>query len=273
MTHRSLTQFAGLLIASLAVSGITQTLQAQVLRRPLSDFLSAQGTGTSDGTNPCWTAPAPTQLGWGTGNGNTNGVANRTPGRFAMIDYTGGAAQYLLTQGINLGTTVSGSVKERPLADGRALVSVDLTTNNALGWAFNYDDMPPIDPINSTPLLIGHRAQDLVANPALQPALGASHFRITFTNTMPNAPLPDLVCINRGAECPFIDPCPVAFEIESINFSANITGPLHPISGLGPEGTPGRLNVSQTGKFDTGNGVPAKDGFPVESIAVTRIGR
>jgi hypothetical protein len=153
-------------------------------------------------------------------------------------------------------------------------VTVDLKTSNALGWAFNAEDSPPNEPINTTPLLIGYRAQDLVANHALQPALGTADFRITFTNTSPGAPLPDIVCINGGTpECPFIAPCPVGFEIERMDMQANITGPLHAISGLGPEGTPGRLNVSQVGRFQTGQGVPAKDGWPVESIVVKRIGQ
>jgi hypothetical protein len=106
---------------------MTIPVQAQGNQRPLSDFINAQGTTT------CFTPPAPAQLGWGTGNNKTNGNKNLTPGRFALIDYTGLEGKYLLSQGIDLGTTVSGSVLERPLADGSALVTVDLQTKNALG--------------------------------------------------------------------------------------------------------------------------------------------
>ena len=117
---------AGLLLAA-ALTGLAD---AQSTQQPLSDFNNAQGTTT------CFTPPAPAQLGWGTGvdaDGNikTNGNAdNLTPPRFALVDYTGLEGRFLLDHyGINLGTTVSGTVKERSLADGHALVTVDVHTN------------------------------------------------------------------------------------------------------------------------------------------------
>jgi hypothetical protein len=99
---------------------------AQGNQRPLSDFLNAQGTTT------CFTPPAPAQLGFGTGPGKTNGQANLTPPRFALIDYTGLEAKYLKDHhGIDLGTTVSGTIVERALADGQAMVTIDLQVKNA----------------------------------------------------------------------------------------------------------------------------------------------
>src|SRR5215471_16921066 len=99
---------------------MTTPVRAQGNQRPFSDFLSAQGT------TMIFTPPAPDQLGWTTGVGKTNGNANLTPTRFSLVDYAGLEAKYLSTNfGINLGTAVSGTVMERPLANGTALVTVD----------------------------------------------------------------------------------------------------------------------------------------------------
>src|SRR5438132_894563 len=92
-------------ITSIAFGAMLPSLpaHAQGNQRPLSDFINAQGT------TMCFTPPAPAQLGWGTGTDKTNGNANLTPPRFALIDYTGLEGKFLLNNyGINLGTTVSG---------------------------------------------------------------------------------------------------------------------------------------------------------------------
>jgi len=278
---------------------ITMPLAAQVVQRPISDFLNAQGTGTTDAArlHACWTDPAPTQIGWGEGcfdstcsdvksNGNAK---NKEPFRFAMLDYTGLAGKYLLTKGINIGTSVSGTVSERPLADGRALVSVDLHATNALGWEWDAANFNGT--VNGTPLSFGTRVTDLIAHyPLLQPSIGNVHFRITFTNAAPGLPLPDIACTNGGAgtECPFIQnatpaspltpACPAGFEIDSFQLDASITGPLHPLSGLGPEGTPGRLDVKEMFRpgvpafTKTNRPGPWADGWPVESVTLQKIG-
>jgi hypothetical protein len=264
----------------------TSPLQAQTVKRPLADFLKEQGSGFVDAakTQSCWTHPAPTQLGWGQGcfdaacedvksRGNSK---NLEPFRFAMIDYTGLAAKYLLTKGIDLGTAISGQVTERALADGRALVSVDLHTRNALGWAWDAANFA--GSVNSTPLSFGTRVQDLTASPLLRPSLGDSFLSITFTNTAPGARLPDLVCINaHPVDCPFIDPCPADFQIQSLQLEASISGSLHAISGLAAEGTPGQLMVRQRGMFDAGPSgtppAPLTDAFPVESVSLKVVGQ
>ena len=243
---------------------MTIPVQAQGNQRPLADFTSAQGASM------CFTPPARDQLGWGTGINKTNGNANLTPPRFALIDYTGLEAKYLLSQGIDLGTTVSGSVLERPLADGRALVTVDLQTKNALGWALGPDDQ-----LNTGPTLFGSRVLDIVNKGAI-PALGDSHFHAVFINTAPGAPLPDLVCINASqpSSC-FISACPTGFELDFLSEQASITGPLHAPDF--PEGAPGRLTVVQRGLIQPAiqNGFkgPLSDAAPVESIALQRIGQ
>ena len=251
-------------LIAFGVAWIVPTDAAQAVHRPLSDFINAQGTTT------CFTPPAPAQI------GSATTFTNQTSARFALFDYTGLTAKYLFdTYGISLGTTVAGSVTERPLADGRAEVTVNLHTTNALAWATQLDLTQPIDPqFNGNPLLFGARAQDVAFGAA--PALGDSHLRIVFKNTAPGAPLPDLVCINHDFGCPAVAACPPGFEIDFLIVQQNSSGPLHAIAGLGPEGTPGRLTVTQTGliKPAINNGFKGAliDAFPVERIELRAIG-
>jgi|ERR1051326_4648179 hypothetical protein len=270
-------QYRELAAVVLAVVAMATTMtipaKAQGNQRPLSDFIEAQGSTS------CFTPPAPAQLGWGTGafadgSVKTNGNAGLTPARFAVVDYTGLEAKYLFEKyGIKLGTTVSGSVQERPLADGRALVTVDLHTENAMGWAIQ----DPTD-FNADPLVFGARVLD-VAN-GKTPALGHSHFHAVFVNTAPAAKLPDLVCVN-AAFCGQLQPCPAGFELDLLSHQASITGLLHspvlpdPVSWT--EGTPGRLDITQSGLLQVsgqnGGKGPLSDAFPVESIALQPIVR
>ena len=255
---------AALIVAAVVSCAFTTfPLQAQGNQRPFSDFLQAQGSTT------CFTPPAPAQLGWATGPNKTNGNANLTPPRFALIDYTGVEAKYLLnTYGINLGTTVSGNVTERPLADGHAHVAVDLFAHNAMAWAFNIDPSITVDPFNSTPLAFGARVLDIVHGAT--PALGDVHLRLEFVNQAPGAPLPDLVAANAD---PLL--CPVGLfavplswnNIDFLSLQASITGKLHAPNW--PEGTPGRLDVVQIGMPSSPKGSgPLSDAFPVESVAL-----
>jgi hypothetical protein len=244
----------------------TQPLPAQVIKRPLSDFLDAQGSTT------CFTPPARAQLGWGTGLNKTNGVANLTPPRFALIDYTGLEGKYLKDNGFDVGTTVSGTVSERPLADGRALVTVDLHTKNALGWALQDQN-----DFNTDPPVFGSRVSDVRSGKP--PALGDAHFNAVFANTAPGAPLPDLVCI-QAAFCSDLKPCPTGFELENMSIQASITGLLHapalpdPVSW--PEGAAGRLAVQQLilihAAAQNGGSGPLSDASPVEAIDLKPIG-
>jgi hypothetical protein len=96
------------------------------------------------------------------------------------------------------------------------------------------------------------------------PALGDSVLEVKFKNTALGAPLPDLV---NGFG--------VGRELEFLAFRGTATGPLHPLAGLGPEGTPGLCLVVQTGlvtKFPNNNGRPGVDGFPTELVELRRIG-
>jgi hypothetical protein len=129
-----------------------RVLAAAAVQRPISDFLSQQGT------TMVFNAPVPDEIGW----------ANAAPSTlFAWFDYNGTAADYLAGFGIDLGTTTSGKVTERPLKDGRAEVQVILDTKNALTWAAD----PNPDP-NADPPSFGYRPAELAADPSLVPALG-----------------------------------------------------------------------------------------------------
>jgi hypothetical protein len=262
---------ATIAVFGVVVFGCTRTpVWAQGNQRPLSDFLNAQGS------TQCFTPPAPAQLAGATGvnadgDVKTNGQAGLTPPRFALVDYTGLEAKYLkVISGIDLGTTVSGTVMERPLANGSALVTVDLQTKNALGWAIQNQ----IVDINTEPLVFGARVLDVAAGKT--PALGDVHFRIVFTNTAPGAPLPDVVCINHDFGCPEVKPCP-NLELDTLQLDASITGPLHATSSTNwPEGTLGKMIETQTGLIQTANKNgfkgPLSDLFPVESIRLNPIG-
>jgi hypothetical protein len=224
------------------------------VQRPIADFLSQQGTTSVFNTE---VPGLPDNIGVTTATTVINGT-------FALIDYSGKDAAFLSAHyGINLGTTVSGTVHERPLADGRAEVSVELDTSNALAWACVYNpNNPPDVNSSSTPLVFGYRAQDLVANPGLKPALAKSHLQVVFDNTAPGAPLPDLVnAFILGNAGPGV-------QLISISLRATAQGVVHDPTGQQPDQL-GGLVVSQTGVLARGGGHFVGDfGFAVEVISI-----
>jgi hypothetical protein len=255
-----------ILMVALFSTAITQ-LRAQGNQRPLTDFLNAQGQTT------CYTYPVKATVGWVSGVGKTNGNANVTPFRFALIDYAGLQAKYLLDHKIDLGTTISGTVTERPLSNGKALVSVELHTQNALGWAFDWDPSngPPNPVVNTQSLAIGARVPDIILQGRQIAALGDSEFHIQFEIPYPGAPLPDLVAAFAGdPACPSsLFPVPFAFgDIDFLAIRASIKGTL-------PGGAPAMMTVLQTGLTNPAvgqKGGPLSDGFPVESIDINPLG-
>jgi len=156
-----------------------QAAQDAAVQRPISDFLNAQGT------TMVFNTPVPDQIGWT----NNPLVQNKPPARFALFDYAGLANAFLVSQGhASLGTETDGTITERPLADGRAEVSVILHTTNALAWVSS-NEMPT--DVNTNPTLFGNRAVDVLGGAT--PALGDSVLRVVIKNTAPEAALPDLV--------------------------------------------------------------------------------
>jgi hypothetical protein len=126
---------------------------------------------------------------------------------------------------------VYGTVKERVRPDGRAEVRVKLEARNALSWAFLIADADFRDPLVflNTPLSFGARAQDVVKG--AQPALGKASFDITFTNTAPGAPLPNLLQLVSDPQRPGQAPWSFKFQSKAC--------------GLKPNGAPAELRVRQ----------------------------
>src|SRR5262249_32950655 len=148
--------------------------------------------------------PDPNFLGW------NQQLSTHNPVLFANIDYAGLAAPY----GTGITPSFAGNVTERPLADGRAEVSVSLHTKNANAWIVSIDQTGDPDQLKTSPPLFGHRPQE-VRDGASQ-ALADSLLETTFINSAPGAPLPDLL------DLAFNHP----ENLKSVRFNATGFGPL-----------------------------------------------
>jgi len=211
--------------AGLATSDAA-TLTTLSVNRPLSDFLDRQGSTTT------FIAPVPDYIGWFSD-------PQRPPVGLAFVDYAGLEAKWLQDHGgPSLGTQVSGSVIERPLADGRAEVTINLHTTRAQTWAIPFDPGGSFDQLLNNPLLFGHRAPELLADPSLTPGLSTCDMVWVIKNTAPGAPLPDLVAFLTGD----LEP---GQELVSAAIRSNGSGPLRAAFGV-DDGTPGRVVVVQT---------------------------
>lgn len=241
--------------------------------RPIEDFVERQGTfcidvnfngsyenAIVDGNfaGNCSTAAAP--LLFVPPIANFFGASDPEQGRLASIDYAGLASYWA---GGAFGTSFSGTVIERPLADGRAHVKVVLHTGNALTWVV---DDPTLSDFNG-PLLFGNRAPEVVAG--AEPALGSSSMELEFINTAPGADLPDVMQLLFFPE--------VGQQTLALRINNKAKGPLTALFGV-DEGTPG-LNVgTQIGLLSNpqcGADSPSAvaDCFPVEKINLRVIGQ
>ena len=109
-------------LAGLAAVLLAPLAFAQTTQRPISDFVQAQGTFCfPNGSGGCllFVPPVPNFVGWGDQAGNLG----------ASVDYAGLANACF---GNAFGTTTSGVITERALANGRAEDTVLLFTQNAL---------------------------------------------------------------------------------------------------------------------------------------------
>jgi hypothetical protein len=72
-------------------------------------------------------------------------------------------------------------------------VTVNLKARNALTWVANVAGINGNQPdaINTAPLELGYRVQELVANPSLHPSLSDVHFQLSWQEQA-GADLPDL---------------------------------------------------------------------------------
>ena len=179
-------------LLTLAAFTLAQPCAAQTTNRPLSDFLSTQGSTSQ------FFPPLPDYIGW----------ANNPFTTFALVDYAGLAANYLATHGgPSLGTTLTGGVTETRLADGTYEVTVSVSAQNALAWACDAPD------IFNNPTIFGSRGATLPSNPSAPTALVNSQLKVTFITTTAGAPIPDLTG-------------PTPYNLKSLKFSANGSGPV-----------------------------------------------
>jgi hypothetical protein len=199
-------------------------------QRPISDFLSTQGTYCiDDGAGGCFlfVPPVANYVGWGD--------AKRIVA--ASVDYAGLADAYIESASggqVSLGTSFSGAVRETTNADGTADVTVDLHARNALLFVLGNFDFA------GGPLVLGHRAPEVAAG--APPGLADLEFHLSFTNTAPGAPLPDLIQL-------FFFPGP-GQAIRGYAFTATGTGPA-------PDGTILRAMIVESGNAHTTSVEPA----------------
>lgn len=202
---------------------------ATTTQRDIMDWVNAQ-TGEF-----FWTAPAQ----------STGARANNL---FMFIDYAGRTnAQIVAAGGTSLGTTFSGSITERGLPDGTAEVHVRLHTDNA--FADGGDLITGV-------LYFGHTAGQVFGG--AQPGLGSCDLDLTFINTAPGAPLPNLGAIPASA-------------FKTLFFRGSATGPLRAAFGV-PDGTPGRGHVVQNGLYQASGQGATADIFPAERVDFNQVG-
>jgi hypothetical protein len=207
--------------ASSSAAGVTTT-------RPVTDFTDAQSALVG------WTAPQQT-------------TGARGDNLFMLMDYTGlRNRQIIAGGGADLGTTISGSITERALADGTAEVHVIVHADNA--FAIGRDLITNV-------ILFGHAVPQIVGG--ADAALGQCDFELTFINSAPGAPMPDLAT--------------TAVTFKSLFFRGNADGTLRAAFGV-PDGTPGHGHVVQNGLFNASGQGATADGFPAELITFKVVG-
>jgi hypothetical protein len=237
-----------LVVTTLSGSSTISAARGAVSARPISDFVSTQGTFClDDGFGGCliFNPPVANFLGWT--------VAGET--LLASVDYAGLADRAIqAASGKSLGTTTDGTITERLLPDGRAEVTVLLQTGNALTWV--------AEDFGTGALLFGHRATVVLAG--ADAALGESFLHLVFINPGPGVPLPDLLQL-------FFTPSP-GQELKFISFHSQSIGTFRAASGI-PDGSKGRAIVTQTGLFMTKFKGATADAFPAERIQLRAIGR
>ena len=222
---------------------------AKTTHRSIQEFVDAQGTFCfPDGAGGCvlFVPPVENYIGWG----------SPSQDRSVSMDYAGVANRHIVSASggtVDLGTSYAGSITEKTLDDGRALISLDLKTKNVLTYA-----VAPMHAFADGTLLFGNRAPAVAAGAT--PAMGDCHLTFDFILAHPGDPLPDMLQI-------------LAFpttgqEVRRLTFEGSAKGPLHAAFGV-VEGTAGRLQVTQIGNFQSKSKSPTWDGFPAEHVNIT----
>ena len=251
----------GWIFAAVTLLPALASVPAIAGQRPLSDFTSQQGAWcavvTDQGELDCAASY------YGGPDCLTGGLPFTFPqewsdpktGIFASVDTLG-----QFDDG-DFGTTLDGSISEAKSPGGLAKVDVTVHASNALMRAYAFDP-----DFNAIPLF-GHLFGEV--EEGAPPTLGDSLLKVSFTNTAPGAPLPDFF---QMAFCPA-----PGQALQFLAIRASASGPLREAFGV-PEGTPGRLEVTQTGLIGTSlianpHSRVALDAFPVEHIIIRATGK
>ena len=240
-----ITSVAGMLLPGLGVAGAFKGEDCvSETKRPLSDFLTAQGTSGSS-----FFPPVPDYVGWASSDFVT----------FALVDYAGLANKYIEDSGAkSLNTQVTGQVRECALADGTARVTVKLVTANALGFAQSIADLIASGfDFEGTATNFGAKAVDVATG--AEAAKGTAKLTTTFTIESPGAALPDFLDVAFIPE-PGDDTYPYAYAPASLDFHSTTIGRL-------PDGQRARLNVDQVAATQ-GTGEEAGWVYSVENVEI-----
>lgn len=248
------------LIALLLVAAAPAAAEGQ--QRPIEDFVNRQGEYciNEDYVGYGYADPCPDDFSYLIVPPVANFIGWSDPAQLivAAMDYAGLANE---CAGGIFGTEMTGSITERPLADGRAEVHVRLRTTNALTFVAEPDPDPNVDPFLG-PLLFGQRLVTEPGNCGMLPegteaSLGRGLLKLTLINTAPGAPLPDLVQLFVAPED--------GQELTKLSFYGQADGLL-------ADGTPGRVEIAETGLLMTHFMGATADGFPVEQIVLRSVG-
>ena len=190
MTFRTLTgslAIIGLFLSS-SINAGPHECDGTLSKRPLSDFLDAQGTLNDP---PAFFTSVPDYSGWASPIPDFVDCDDIPQDvNFALVDYAGLANNFL---GNKLRTKVRGSVFECSLDDGlgNSEITVKLFTRRALSFAQSVRALCDNGfDFASTPTIFGNKAED-VAHGA-KPALGWATFQVRFLWET-GAPLPDFL--------------------------------------------------------------------------------
>ncbi len=226
--------FAGVPIVSAQTPGVSeQALTFKPVKRSLSEFLAAQGTYCIPvGEGGCLTFLDPLP--------NFLGLTDENRNRCAIVDYAGIAHRWLKTASggdIDLGTSISGSVKEVALIDRRAEITVHLDITNALIFTLAGCDAP------ESPAEFGRRVPEILAGG--NPALGTARVDFRLIVAAPGLPLPDLFQVQIFPQS--------GQELELHMSQAHGEGPLRASFGV-PDGTPGVTSMRYSYLSDDSTG-------------------
>jgi hypothetical protein len=152
---------------------------------------------------------------------------------------------------LNINSTYTGIITEKALGDGTAEVRIRLKAHNILTYVTG------VTGSSWTPVLFGENPTSVLGGAT--PTLGEANLDVTFTNSAPGAPIPELWYMS----------------IRSYStIYASAFGPFKEEAGFGPDGTPGHAWMNQIGLLAKigDNGNPGVDGFAVEFVKLQPVG-